>query len=92
MGHNAFDTAVEVLGSGFTGEEAVEEWMRRIGGTGERYCPIAFELLMSSAVETTTEEQAAQTVSASEDYVISLVFDGELSFGDVPGEPVDEEG
>lgn len=62
MGHNAFNTALEVLSAGFVGQAAVEEWFDRVGASGERFCPIAYEQLLLSgggAVELAPGGQAS---------------------------------
>jgi len=87
MAHNAFDTAQEVLAEGFTGQAAVEEWMLRLTALGERFCPIAYEQLLVTGVESTPEEQAAQSASAGAQLVGVEGFVGEFVYPDVPGEP-----
>ncbi len=90
MAHNAFDTALEVLADGWSGQEAVEEWMARVTASGERFCPIAYEILLASAAATSAQEAASQSVSGGVEFLPDPLFDGQLVFDEIPAEPVQE--
>jgi hypothetical protein len=47
MTSNAFDLAVEVLAEGFTCQDAIDEWSLRLTEEGQRFCPIAYELILA---------------------------------------------
>lgn len=89
MGRNAFDTAVEVVNEGFTGQAAVEEWMARIESLGQRYCALALDVILGSGVqeEVPGSEAPAEEVNLEEMY--DPLFDRMFVFDSVPGEPVE---
>jgi len=89
MGRNAFDTAVEVVADGFTGEAGLAEWMRRIDQLGQRYCALAIDVIFVGAQG--GDEAAAQPLADPGGFGESFdpLFEGQFSWSDVPGEPVE---
>lgn len=89
MGRNAFETAVEVVQAGYSGQEAVEVWMAEIERLGQRYCALALDVILAAPDTGGEAPVSAVTVEGPEVTSWESLFEGMFSFPEVPAEPAE---
>lgn len=79
----SFDVAREVLADGFSCQEALSEWMRRLAVEGLRYCPLAQEQILLSCIDEDAEEPPLDIPASVEELVVEEISEGTLIIPDI---------